>query len=61
MLDRLRLTFDLYEAGEDLMRQNLRRRHPGETPEQIEERLIAWLSVRPGATLGDSPGAPRLL
>ena len=60
MLERLRLAFDLYEAGEDLMRQNLRRRHPGETAEQIEERLITWLTTRPGAEHGDAPGTPRL-
>jgi hypothetical protein len=59
LLERLQLAFDLYEAGEDLMRQNLRRRHPSESAEQIEGRLVAWLSSRPGAQHGDSPGTPR--
>ena len=59
LLERLQLTFDLHEAGKDLMRQNLLRRHPHETPEQIEERLIRWLETRPGAEHGDCPGTPR--
>jgi len=59
LLERLQLAFDLYDAGEDLMRQNLRRRHPSESAEQIEERLVAWLSTRPGAEHGDAPGTPR--
>lgn len=46
---RLRLAFDLFEVGVRLMRQNLRRRHPGESAEQIERRLAAWLATRPGA------------
>jgi hypothetical protein len=53
---RLRLAFDLFEAGERLMRQNLRRRHPGESAEQIERRLAAWLATRPGAEHGDAAG-----
>jgi ABC-type transport system involved in Fe-S cluster assembly fused permease/ATPase subunit len=43
ILARMRATSDLYEAAEDLMRQRLRREHPGETAAQIERRLISWL------------------
>jgi len=55
---RLRLALELFEAGERMMRQNLRRRYPDESPEQIERRLSAWLSTRPGAEHGDAEGRP---
>jgi hypothetical protein len=58
---RLRQAFELFEAGERLMRQNLRRRYPDETPEVIEQRLSAWLMIRPGAEHGDAEGTPREL
>lgn len=40
------------DEGIELMRQNLRRRHPSETDEEIDERLDAWLIDRPL----DAPG-----
>lgn len=40
------------DEGIELMRQNLRRRHPDETDRQIDERLDAWLVDRPP----DAPG-----
>lgn len=46
---RPRQAFGLFEAGERLMRQNLHRRYPDETPEAIERRLTAWLMARPEA------------
>lgn len=55
-VERLRLALDLFEAGEAVMRQNLRRRYPGEDESQIEARLLAWLHERPGAEHGDAPG-----
>jgi len=54
--EKLRILFDLFDAGEDMMRQTLRRRFPAATASQIEERLIAWLSSRPGAEAGDALG-----
>jgi hypothetical protein len=54
--DRLALTLELYEFGIDMMAANLRRRHPGETPEEIDRRLNEWLTERPGAEHGDGPG-----
>jgi hypothetical protein len=56
MAARLRLAFDLYEAGEDLMRQNLRRQDPQADAAEIERRLVAWLRLRPGAEHGDAVG-----
>jgi hypothetical protein len=53
---RLRLALDLFEAGEAMMREVLRRREPGLSDADIETRLVAWLRERPGAPLGDAPG-----
>jgi hypothetical protein len=49
---------ELFAAGEEIMRQNLRRRFPDATVEEIEERLLAWLHERPGAEHGDAEGRP---
>ena len=45
----------LHVEGLALMRQNLRRRHPGESAEEIEVRLRTWLLDRPA----DAPGPHR--
>lgn len=55
---KLRLALDLYESGEVIMRQNLRRKHPDESAEQIESRLEAWVCSRPHAPHGDGEGRP---
>jgi hypothetical protein len=49
-------TLDLFQTGVDLMRQNLRRRHPEASDEQIDALLRDWLRHRPGAEFGDSTG-----
>lgn len=51
---KLRVTFALHEDGVAMMRQNLRRRHPGESDEEIDERLRVWLRDR----APDAPGRP---
>lgn len=53
---RLRLALDLFTAGEEMMRQVLRRRQPDLSDADIEARLVAWLRERPGAPFGDAPG-----
>lgn len=55
---RLRLALDMFATGEALMRQRLRREHPGLTADQIEDRLLEWLRTRPGAEAGDGAGRP---
>jgi hypothetical protein len=47
VLARVRLMFDLYEAAEEMMRQNLLRWFPQESMDQIERRLMAWLRKDP--------------
>jgi hypothetical protein len=57
--ERLRLAFDLYEAGEAMMRQNLKREFPTASAAEIETRLVAWLQEeRPGSEHGDGIGRP---
>jgi hypothetical protein len=51
---------DLYQTAKDLMRQNLRRRHPNASDEEIAVRLRAWLHHRPGAEHGDVSGPVRV-
>jgi len=51
-----RTALGLFEAGVELMRQNLRRAHPEAGDEQIQRLLQAWLHHRPGAESGDGLG-----
>ena len=53
---RIERAFELYEMAEAMMRQNLRRRFPEESDDQIEQRILAWLRHRPGAEIGDAGG-----
>ena len=52
----LQQALDLFDTGVDLMRQNLRRRHPEATSQEIERLLVDWVQERPGAAFGDCPG-----
>jgi hypothetical protein len=54
--DAFRTTLDLFETGVELMRQNLRRRHPHAGDDEIARLLRQWLRDRPGAECGDSAG-----
>jgi hypothetical protein len=56
---RLRLAFELFDAGIAIMRENLRRRRPHASREEIQASLNAWLQERPGAEHGDAVGRAR--
>lgn len=45
-VERMRQTLDLYETAKVMMRQNLVRRFPRASEEEIEDRLWAWLQKR---------------
>jgi hypothetical protein len=45
-IERLRIAFDLFDAGVDMMRQRLRRERPGAPPDEIEEAIEQWLRTR---------------
>lgn len=57
--ERLRTALALFDDGVDLMRANLRRRHPQATAAEIDDMVSAWLGERPGAEHGDGVGRPR--
>lgn len=48
--------FALFDLGVKLTRESLRRKHPGDTVEELEARVHAWLLERECAPLGDGPG-----
>jgi hypothetical protein len=55
VLARAQMTFDLCEAADEIMRQNIRRRHPELNETEVEERLAEWyLSRRKGHSYGRS-------
>lgn len=54
--DAFRDTLDLFGTGLALMRQNLRRRHPEASDDEVERLLDAWIVERPDAPTGDCPG-----
>lgn len=56
--ERMAATADLFEFACDIRRGKLRREHPDQSPEQIEQLIDAWLQERPGAELGDGEGRP---
>ncbi len=55
---RLEAALEMWDDGVLIMRENLRRRNPGASEEQIEDALDRWLTTRPGAEFGDSDGVP---
>lgn len=56
--ERMRIAFDLFEMGERMYRQRMRREHPDADDAAIDELVTAWLHERPGAEHGDAPGRP---
>lgn len=59
--EKLQMSLAMFDYGCDLMRENLRRRHPELDEAAVEERLRAWLRERPGAPNGDGEGRVRLM
>lgn len=55
---RLRTALGLFQAGVDMMRQNLRRADPTASEEEIRARVGSWLRTRLGAEWGDGEGRP---
>lgn len=53
---RFRTALDLYEVGENMLRQRLRRELPDASARDIDAAIAAWLQRRSGAEHGDHPG-----
>ena len=58
LAQKFRLTLSLHEDGIEMMRMNLRRRHPAESDAEIGARLRAWLRHRRDADRGGADGLP---
>ena len=53
-------TATLMDAGIALMRQNIRRRHPGQSEAEIDALLSAWMRRSDDPVPGDTAGAVRV-
>lgn len=53
---RFKTTLALFEMGEAMLRQKLKRKHPGANEAEIEAGVREWLARRPGAEHGDGVG-----
>jgi hypothetical protein len=53
----LQMALELFEAGEAILRQNLRRENPGASEDEIEVMVTAWMIDRP--SMADVPGFRR--
>jgi hypothetical protein len=49
---------DLFDLTQRMLRQKLRRKHPGVTDAEVDAMIARWLEHRPGAELGDGEGTP---
>ncbi|MDQ3886126.1 MAG: hypothetical protein M3308_03710 [Actinomycetota bacterium] len=58
LADRFRIALELYDVGENMLRQRLRRERPEASAEDIDAAIAAWLQRRSGAEHGDHPGPP---
>ena len=56
--ERFRTTLALFELGEAMLRQKLRRKLPEASEAEIDNQVQAWLERRPGAEHGDGVGRP---
>jgi hypothetical protein len=56
--ERFQVALALFELGERMLRQRLKRRQPEASEAQIDELIAQWLRRRPGAEHGDSQGRP---
>ena len=54
--DRLESALEMWEDGVCIMRENLRRRFPTASADEIEVALDTWLRTRSGAEHGDGEG-----
>ena len=57
--ERLRITFQLFDDGMDMMKQTLRRRHPAATDQELDKLFHSWLRERPMDAPGEATLFPR--
>ena len=56
--ERFRIAMALYDAGEAMLRQKIRRKSPQATDQEIQAQVVEWRRRRPGAEHGDAEGRP---
>lgn len=56
--ERFEIAMELCEVAESMLREKIRRTHPGRSEEEIEAMIDAWFMERPGAEHGDGEGRP---
>ena len=56
--ERVRVALDLFDLAEQMLRQKLRRKHPGLTEAELSAAFAEWIRRRPGAEHGDGEGTP---
>lgn len=47
IMARMEAAFDLYDFSDEIMRQNLRRRNPGASEQEIQRLFVEWLHGQP--------------
>lgn len=47
VLEKMEVTAQLWEFGIGIQAENLRRRYPDATDDELEQRLIDWIGGRP--------------
>lgn len=55
---RFQTALALFELGEAMLRQKLKRKYPHATEAEIDFQVREWLERRPGAEHGDGVGRP---
>lgn len=56
--ERLRITFELIDTAERMLRSRLRRESPDISDEAVELAVAKWYTQRTGAEFGDADGIP---
>lgn len=56
--ERFQTTLSLFELGEAMLRQKLKRKYPEASPAELDAHVREWLERRPGAEHGDGVGRP---
>jgi len=57
--ERIEAALEMWEDGMCIMRENLRRRRPQASDDEIEDALVAWRRDRPGDADGVVVAWPR--
>ncbi len=57
-MERVRMTLELAELAEEMIRARVLREKPDASPEELDKAVARWYAHRPGAEHGDTVGRP---